>query len=149
MKCMNSAVGCATTLLVCAHASSSSCFALNVQMKTRVCPSSHSPVSQFTDISGNLASTEPEVTSMATLVREERYIFTIGTESHVLRVQEMLWDAEPWPHKFRVHLPASHTRRAKDFYGETALIAAELVAEYLTSPTRSELASRVAGMANN
>lgn len=70
---------------------------------------------------------------MASLVREERYIFQIGSESYVVRVQEMIWGAEPWPEKCRVQLPASHARAAKNFYRATPRQAAEAAAEYLTS----------------
>jgi hypothetical protein len=36
----------------------------------------------------------------------------MGTEEHVLRVQESLGGLEPWPESFRVQIPASAERQA-------------------------------------
>jgi hypothetical protein len=71
---------------------------------------------------------------MAELIKEERYIFSVGTEEHVLRVQELVWGSTAWPEKFRIRLPASYRRDAKRFYGTTAGDAVERATEYLSSP---------------
>lgn len=71
---------------------------------------------------------------MTELVREERYIFSVGTEEHVLDVQELVWGAAEWPEKFRVALPGSCTREGEEFYGTTAREAAERAIEHLTAP---------------
>ena len=44
---------------------------------------------------------------MATMIKEEKYMLYLGTEEHVLRVQELVWGLEPWPEKFRALLPES------------------------------------------
>jgi len=73
---------------------------------------------------------------MAELIKEERYIFSIGTEEHVLRVQELVSGSTPWPEPFRTHLPASNFREARKFHGRTALAAADRATEYISSTVR-------------
>jgi len=68
---------------------------------------------------------------MASLMREERFVFQFGTEEHVLRVQEMLWGPEGWPGPCRILVPASHRREARSFYGATPREVAEKAADYL------------------
>ena len=70
---------------------------------------------------------------MATLIREERYILQIGAEEHILRVQEILSGAEDWPERFRIQVPASHTREAKRFYGATSQAVVGRAIEFLSS----------------
>lgn len=70
---------------------------------------------------------------MANLVREERYILQIGTEEHILRVQELLSGAEIWPEKYRIQVPASPLREAKKFYGATSRAAVDRAVRYLTA----------------
>lgn len=78
---------------------------------------------------------------MSELVKEERFIFCVGTEEHVLRVQQQIWGSTPWPERFRVELPASLIRDGRKCYGTTAREAVELAVEYLSSP---RLRARVA-----
>jgi hypothetical protein len=87
---------------------------------------------------------------MASLIREERYIFQVETEADVLRVQEMVWGSDPWPEKFRVQVPASSEHGGKTFYGSTAQEAAERGVEYITSPVPAiELAACMGARAND
>ena len=69
---------------------------------------------------------------MATMIKEQRYIVYIGTEEHVLRVQELLWGLESWPERFRVLLPTSREWTATTIYGSTARETAERAMEYLS-----------------
>jgi phenylacetate-coenzyme A ligase PaaK-like adenylate-forming protein len=78
---------------------------------------------------------------MASLIREERYLFRIGTEEHILRVQELIWGGEAWPEPFRIEICASGGHKAAKFYGTSAREVVEMVAEYLSSATE-----RVAGI---
>jgi hypothetical protein len=71
--------------------------------------------------------------SMPELIKEERYLFFLGTKEHVLRVQELLWGSTGWPEKFRIHVHASYNRDGKNFYGATAREAVERAIEYLSS----------------
>ena len=71
---------------------------------------------------------------MTEMIKEERYIFLVGTTEHVLRVQELVWGSTAWPQKFRIEVPASFTRTGKKFYGATAREAIERATQYLTSP---------------
>jgi hypothetical protein len=68
---------------------------------------------------------------MATMVKEERYIFRLHGAEHELRVQELVWGSEVWPERFRVELPAPDDREAVAFYGATGREAVERAAEYL------------------
>jgi hypothetical protein len=70
---------------------------------------------------------------MANLIKEERYIFQVGTEENILRVQELIWGSEPWSARCRIQVPASHTREAKSFFGATPQEAVERAAKYLSS----------------
>ena len=71
---------------------------------------------------------------MTELIKEERFLFFVGTKQHVLRVQELLWGSTAWPERFRVH--GSYRRNAQNFYGTTAREAVERAIEYLSFPIR-------------
>ena len=68
---------------------------------------------------------------MDSLIKEERYVSSIGPVEHVLLVQEQIRGSEPWPERFRVQVPASPTRPARTIYGSTAREAVERAVEYL------------------
>jgi hypothetical protein len=68
---------------------------------------------------------------MGTIIKEERYIVYIGTEEHMLRVQELLRGLEPWPERFRAQIPASAERQATTVYGSTGREVVELATEFL------------------
>lgn len=70
---------------------------------------------------------------MPDLIREERFILRIGTEEHVLRVQQLVLGDARWPDEWRVNVPASHGLKAKLCYGSTAEQAAASAAEHLLS----------------
>jgi len=72
--------------------------------------------------------------SMGDLIKEERYVFFVGTTEHVLRVEELVWGSTTWPERFRVHVSAVRTRDGRKFYGTTAREALERAIEYLSSP---------------
>ncbi len=69
---------------------------------------------------------------MATTIKEERYIVYIGTEEHVLRVQELLGGLEPWPKRFRIQIPASAERQATTVFGSTEREVVERSTEFLS-----------------
>jgi phenylacetate-coenzyme A ligase PaaK-like adenylate-forming protein len=69
---------------------------------------------------------------MTTLIKEERYIYYLGMEPQVLRVEELISGSEQWPERFRALLAASHTREAKTIYGSTARETAERAVVYLS-----------------
>ena len=68
---------------------------------------------------------------MATILREERYIVSIGLEEHVLRVQQLISGSDSWPQRFRVQIPASEDRKANTMYGSTGKEVAERAVDYL------------------
>jgi len=72
---------------------------------------------------------------MGNLIREERYVFQLGTEEHILRVEELIRGVERWPDRCRIRLAASHRRKAKTFYSATPREVVELATEYLSSST--------------
>jgi hypothetical protein len=85
---------------------------------------------------------------MAEFIKEERFLFFVGTKEHVLRVQELLWGSMAWPERFRIH-DGSYRRDAQNFYGTTAREAVERAIEYLSSPIREVGPSTFAFHASN
>ena len=69
---------------------------------------------------------------MATILKEERYIVSIGLKEYVLRVQRLVGGLESWPEKFRVQIPASQERMATTVYGSTGKEVAERAVDYLS-----------------
>lgn len=69
---------------------------------------------------------------MFTLIREHGYILSLGLDTHVLRVEELIAGPISWPRKFRVHLPASMRSEAKTFYGATGNQAAKKITAFLS-----------------
>ncbi len=69
---------------------------------------------------------------MFILIREHRYILSLGLDTHVLRVEELIAGPAPWPGKFRVRLPASMRSEAKTFYGSTGNQAAKKLTVFLS-----------------
>lgn len=70
---------------------------------------------------------------MASLIKEERYICHIGTEEHILRVQQLVYGEEPWPQRYRLDLPASSARPARRFYAADPIRVAKQAVKYLSS----------------
>jgi hypothetical protein len=72
---------------------------------------------------------------MDTLIREERYVSSIGTVEQILIVQEQIRGEDRWPEKFRVRMPASLTWPETSIYGSTSREASERAIEYLLFST--------------
>jgi hypothetical protein len=75
---------------------------------------------------------------MSMLIKEEQYVMFIGTDGHVLRVQELIWGIEPWPERFRVHIPASDEQNGITVYAPTSREAVELATEHLLACAPSQ-----------
>ena len=71
---------------------------------------------------------------MAELIREDCYIFSVGLEKHILRVQELISAPTDWPCAFRIQLLASPERGAKSFYAATLREVLGLAVAYLSEP---------------
>jgi hypothetical protein len=57
---------------------------------------------------------------MATLVKHHRYEIKIGSESHILRIEELVSGPDVWGGSFRLVLPANGSKTIKTIYGATA-----------------------------
>ena len=66
-----------------------------------------------------------------TLVKEHIFKFTVGAETHLLVVEEVVAKLSSWPERFRLRLDASSRSEAKTFYGATAYEVAEKVSDFL------------------
>jgi len=71
---------------------------------------------------------------MREFIKEERYIFFIGKQEHIVRVQELFSDTTMWPERFRIQVPASYLQEGKNLYGTTAQEVVERAIEYISSP---------------
>jgi hypothetical protein len=67
-----------------------------------------------------------------TLVKEHIFKFTVGDETHLFLVEELVAKLSSWPERFRVRLGASFRSGAKTFYGENCYQVAEKAADFLT-----------------
>lgn len=68
---------------------------------------------------------------MFMLLKEHRYRAQIGSETRVLRVEELVSGSPVWMEKFRLQIPAETGHEAKTFYGPGAQEVAELGADFL------------------
>jgi hypothetical protein len=57
---------------------------------------------------------------MVTLVRHHRYEIKIGSESHILRIEELVTGPDVWGGSFRLVLPANGRKTTTTIYGATA-----------------------------
>ncbi len=71
---------------------------------------------------------------MADLIKEERYIFCVGTQQYFLRVQELVSTRVGSLSDFRVQIAASCQRASRNFYGATASAVLEMAVAYLSEP---------------
>jgi hypothetical protein len=55
-----------------------------------------------------------------TLVKENIFKFTVGAETHLFVIEELVAKLSSWPAKFRLRLDASPRCEAKTFYGDTS-----------------------------
>jgi hypothetical protein len=67
-----------------------------------------------------------------TLVKEHSFKFTVGSETHLFLVEELVAKLSSWPERFRLRLGASSRSEAKTFYGENCYQVAEKAADFLT-----------------
>jgi hypothetical protein len=65
------------------------------------------------------------------LVKEHRFKFTVGAETHSFLVEEMVAKLSSWPARFRLRLEASSRSEAKTFYGATCYEVAAKAADFV------------------
>lgn len=65
------------------------------------------------------------------LIRQERFITSVGPVEHVLLVEEQIRGPETWPERFRIQLHASRGASPRRIYGATSREAVERAIEYL------------------
>jgi hypothetical protein len=66
------------------------------------------------------------------LLKEHRFKFFAGNETHLFTIEELVAGLAGWPHKFRLRLPASPRSEAKTFYGASCTEAADKAAKFIT-----------------
>src|SRR5580704_3495834 len=66
-----------------------------------------------------------------TLVKEHIFKFTVGAETHLLVVEEVVAKLSSWPSRFRWRLDASPRSEAKTFYGDTPCEVAKKAADFV------------------
>jgi hypothetical protein len=66
-----------------------------------------------------------------TLVEEHSFKFTVGAETHLLVVEELVAKLSSWPARFRLRLDASPRSEAKTFYGDNCYDVAEKAADFV------------------
>jgi hypothetical protein len=67
---------------------------------------------------------------MFTILREHRYRIQIGSETRILRIEELVSGPAVWEKRFRLQIPAEPGFEAKTIYGSTDQETAELAAEF-------------------
>lgn len=77
------------------------------------------------------------------LVRMHDFKFTIGAETHLFVVEEIVAMLPSWPERFRLRLAAPVDCEIKVFYGATAEEAARKGAEFIASRMNTELANKI------
>jgi hypothetical protein len=65
------------------------------------------------------------------LLKEYRYVVQIGTEKHLLRVEELVAGPAVWNGKFRLQILADDERGAETIYGASADGVAQRGAEVM------------------
>jgi hypothetical protein len=66
------------------------------------------------------------------LVKEHDFRFTIGAETHLFVVEELVAILPSWPERFRLRLAASADCESKIFYGASAQEAARKAADFVS-----------------
>ena len=74
------------------------------------------------------------------LVKEHIFKFTVGDETHLFVVEELVAKLSSWPERFRLRLGASSRSEAKTFYGENSYQVAEKAADFLALGSSSAAA---------
>jgi hypothetical protein len=65
------------------------------------------------------------------LLREHRFKFLAGAETHLFRIEELVKGVVVWPQQFRLTLPASASAKSKTFYGASCYEVAEKAADFM------------------
>jgi hypothetical protein len=66
-----------------------------------------------------------------TLVKEHIFKFTVGTDTHLFVVEEVVAKLSSWPAKFRLRLEASSRSEAKTIYGDSSYEVARKAADFV------------------
>jgi hypothetical protein len=67
------------------------------------------------------------------LLKEHRFKFFAGAETHLFTIEELVTGPAGWPKKFRLKLPASSSSEARTFYGATCYGVAEKAAHFIAT----------------
>ena len=78
------------------------------------------------------------------LLREHRFKFIAGTETHLFRIEELVRGLATWPHKYKLTLPASASTESKTFYGAGCDEVAEKAADFIARRSGHSETSRAA-----
>jgi len=73
-----------------------------------------------------------QVSQMFTLVRHHRYEIKIGSESQILRIEELVSGPDVWGGTYRLVLLVGDGKTAKTIYGATADEVANRAVELMT-----------------
>lgn len=65
------------------------------------------------------------------LLREHRFKFIAGAETHLFRIEELVRGLATWPHKYKLTLPSSARADSKTFYGASCYEVAEKAADFM------------------
>jgi len=76
------------------------------------------------------------------LLREHRFKFVAGIQTHVFTIDELVSGIAVWPNKFRLKVPASSNSEAKTFYGPSCYEVAEKAAQFMGQNTHQSVADR-------
>jgi hypothetical protein len=66
-----------------------------------------------------------------TLVKEHSFKFTVGAETHVFVVEELVAKLSNWPARFRLRLEASSRSKPRTIYGASCYEVAEQAADFV------------------
>jgi hypothetical protein len=78
------------------------------------------------------------------LVREHNFRFTVGAETHLFVIEELVAMLPSWPERFRLRLAASADCEIKMFYGASAEEAARKAADFVSGCGSKERADKTA-----
>lgn len=65
------------------------------------------------------------------LLKEHRFKFFLGVETHLFTIEELVTGLAGWPERFRIRLAASHGAEARTFYGASCDDVAAQAARYI------------------
>jgi hypothetical protein len=67
------------------------------------------------------------------LLKEHRFKFFAGTETHLFTIEELVTGLAGWADRFRIRLAASSGSEARTFYGASCYETAEKAAAFIAS----------------